>query len=142
MSETNAPAVTVPADAVCVLVGAGTKDILGGQSFQTYSPDGAKKAATKLENVHKEQNAKLANILSIDEASRDDAQKAFLKDYGTSPKPEALEIRIIDGLSFAANIVPRSTPKPVVPLTEASKAERLAKLRAQLEALESAETVG
>lgn len=122
--------------AVCVLVGAGTTNILGGQTFQTYSADGAKKAATKLEKVHAENNLKLAAILAVLEADRNDEQKTFLKDYGNQPKPEVLEIRTIESLSFGA-VVPRNTPKPVVALTPEQKAEKLAKLRAQAAALEA-----
>lgn len=138
MSPTTTPAPFVaPADSVCVLCASGTQNILGGQTFQTYSPDGAKKAATKLENVHKENNVKLAAILAVAPEARTDEQKLFLKEYGETPKPESLEIRILAGIEFDKNVVPRNLPKPVVALTPEQKAEKAAKLRAQLAALEA-----
>lgn len=138
MSETTpvAAAPSVPADAVCVLVGAGTRNILGGQSFQTYSPDGAKKAATKLEGVHKANNIKLAAILAVAETARAPEQAEFVKEYGTSPKPESLEIRTIESLALG-EVVTRNIPKPAVVLTPEQRLEKAAKLRAQLAALES-----
>lgn len=135
-STTVAPVTSTPSDSVCVLVGAGTRNILGGQSFQTYSPDGAKKAATKLEGVHKANNIKLAAILLVPAESRADEQKEFVKEYGESPKPESLEIRTIESLSLG-EVVTRNTPKAPVILTNEQKLEKAAKLRAQLAALEN-----
>lgn len=132
-----APAPAFPADAVCVLVTRGTRNILGGNSFQTYSPDGAKKAATKLENVHKEQNVKLSAILAKDETARSDDEKSFLKEYGSTAKPTELDIRVIDDLTLNPNTLPRNLPKPPVVLTPEQKAEKRARLAAQLAALDA-----
>ena len=171
MSNTTAPAAvpTFPkADDICVLVdSANLNSILGGQNFSTYSPDGAKKAATKLEKVHVEGNKRLVGVLALladasyvqrgndvtaarakltgdAKLSDDDAKflatfegnAAFLKEYGNTPKPESLSIRVIESISLSKETVTRNTPKPVVELTPEQKAEKKARLLAQLAALE------
>lgn len=156
MSETTpatAPAAVDPSS-VCVLCDAknfgpnGEPLILGGQSFSTYSPNGATKAATKLENVHKEKNVTLRSLLAklasgtVTRETLTNDEKVFLTEYGEKEKPESLEIRIIDTMSFKTNIVQRNLPKPVVVLTAAQKAEKLAKAKAAYEALLSSATVG
>ncbi len=139
---TPAAAPAIPADSVCVLCATGTTNILGGQKFQTYSPDGAKKAATKLENEHKEFNVKLAAVLAKPEAERSEDDKTFLKEKGSTPLPESLEIRILEAVNFSKLIVPRSVQAPKAPMTEAQKAEKIAQAQARLAALLAAETVG
>jgi hypothetical protein len=169
MSNTNTPAPAFPAaDAVCVLVdSANLNNILGGQNFSTYSPDGAKKAATKLEKVHIEGNKRLKTVLALladttyvqrgtdvqaakskltgdAKLSDDDAkfletfegEATFLKEYGNTPKPESLSIRVIEAISLSKETVTRNTPKPVVELTPEQKAEKKARLLAQIAALE------
>lgn len=142
-TDTNTtPETKIPADSVCVLCATGTTNILGGQKFQTYSPDGAKKAATKLENEHKDFNKALAVVLAKSEAERTDEDKAFLKEKGSVPLPESLEIRILESINFSKLIVPRSVQAPKAPLTAAQKEEKIAQTKARLEALLAAETVG
>jgi hypothetical protein len=143
MSETNSTTATneikVPSDSVCVLCATGTSAILGGQNFQTYSPDGAKKAATKLEKIHAEGNVNLARILALSAETRTAEDVTFLKEFGETPKPESLEIRVIKSLEFEKFLVPRAVVAQKAPLTEAQKAEKIARLRAQLTALETSQ---